>query len=193
MSVPKLRFSGFKEKWRHRKIADILQKVTHPVKVELNKMYSQIGIRSHGKGLFHKAPVLGVSLGDKRVFWLSEDLFVLNIVFAWEQAVARTSLSEKGMVASHRFPMYKPKDNLSNTDYILHFFLTKKGKHYLGLASPGGAGRNKTLGQKTFEELEIVVPGVDEQFKIANFLTSVDEKIIQLTRKCDLLTQYKKA
>jgi type I restriction enzyme S subunit len=192
MSMPKLRFKGFKEKWKHRKIGDILQKITQPVKVELGKMYSQVGIRSHGKGLFHKEPVSGASLGDKRIFWLSENLFVLNIVFAWEQAVARTSLSEKGMVASHRFPMYSPKDNLSNTDYILHFFLTKQGKHFLGLASPGGAGRNKTLGQKNFEELVVVIPEVDEQTKIANFLTAVDEKITQLTQKLDLLAQYKK-
>jgi type I restriction enzyme S subunit len=169
-----------------------MQKVSRPVDVELNRMYRQIGIRSHGKGLFHKDEVSGVSLGNKRVFWVDENLFVLNIVFAWEQAVAKTSYLEKGMVASHRFPMYKPKKNISITDYILYFFLTKKGKHYLGLASPGGAGRNKTLGQKNFEELDVIVPEVDEQTKIANFLTAVDEKIAQLTQKADLLARYKK-
>jgi type I restriction enzyme S subunit len=192
MNVPRLRFKEFKSEWKHKKIAEIMQKVSRPVDVELNKMYRQIGIRSHGKGLFHKDVVSGASLGNKRVFWVDENLFVLNIVFAWEQAVAKTSSSEKGMVASHRFPMYKPKKNISITDYILYFFLTKKGKHYLGLASPGGAGRNKTLGQKNFEELDVIVPDVDEQTKIASFLTAVDVKIAQLTQKGDLLERYKK-
>lgn len=40
--------------------------------------------------------------------------------------------------------------------------------------------------------IEIDAPSISEQTKIANFLTAVDEKISQLTQKCELLTQYKK-
>lgn len=192
MSAPQLRFKGFRGDWNTRNISEVLQRVSRPVDVEPNQNYREIGIRSHGKGIFHKEPVTGASLGDKRVFWVDENLFVLNIVFAWEQAVAMTTATEKGMVASHRFPMYAPKSNLSVPDYILRFFLTAKGKHLLGLASPGGAGRNKTLGQKNFEELSLTLPSPAEQTKIANFLTAVDERIAQLIQKCDLLAQYKK-
>jgi type I restriction enzyme, S subunit len=40
--------------------------------------------------------------------------------------------------------------------------------------------------------LRLKLPVKSEQTKIANFLTAVDEKIAQLSRKCELLTQYKK-
>ena len=155
-------------------------------------MYEQIGIRSHGKGLFYKEAVTGKSLGNKRVFWVKENAFVVNIVFAWEQAVAKTTVKEIDKIASHRFPMYLPIDNQSNVDYLLHFFLTKKGKLLLELASPGGAGRNKTLGQKEFENLKFLIPSNPEQKQIADFLTSIGDKITQMKYKKSLLEQYKK-
>jgi len=96
------------------------------------------------------------------------------------------------MIASHRFPMYKPIENQSYLFYILRFFLTKKGKELLELASLGGAGRNKTLGQKEFEKLKFLISSIPEQTKIADFLTSVDKKIELLTKKKTQLEKYKK-
>ena len=163
--------------WDVLRIDNILQRVRKKVEVELDTNYQQIGIRSHSKGIFHKELVSGEKLGNKAVFWIEEDCFIVNIVFAWEQAIAKTSKNEKGMIASHRFPMYRPKDNKVDIDYILYFFKSPRGKYLLGLASPGGAGRNKTLGQGEFNELKLPLPSLKEQKKIANILTTWDEAI----------------
>lgn len=148
-----------------------------PVNVKSSTEYREIGIRSHGKGIFHKAPISGDQLGDKRVFWVVPNALVLNIVFAWEQAVAVTTSDEEGMIASHRFPMYKPIAGKSDVHFLLQFFKTKRGKHLLELASPGGAGRNKTLGQREFERLEVKLPAADEQGKIAAILGTWDDAV----------------
>lgn len=190
--VPKIRFKSFSASLGDHKIEDILARFVSPVSVSKIEKYREIGIRSHGRGLFHKEEVSGAELGDKRVFWIKKDAVIFNIVFAWEQAVAITSSKDEGCIASHRFPMYLPKDNKCNTDYIRRYFLTKKGKYLLEFASPGGAGRNKTLGQKNFDELVVTIPDVTEQTKIADFLSSVDEKITLLKNQYDLLCQYKK-
>ncbi|MBA1492255.1 restriction endonuclease subunit S [Klebsiella pneumoniae] len=190
--VPKIRFKSFSASLGEHKIEDILARFVSPVSVSKIEKYREIGIRSHGRGLFHKEEVSGAELGDKRVFWIKKDAVIFNIVFAWEQAVAITSSKDEGCIASHRFPMYLPKDNKCNTDYIRRYFLTKKGKYLLKFASPGGAGRNKTLGQKNFDELVVTIPDVTEQTKIADFLSSVDEKITLLKNQYDLLCQYKK-
>lgn len=88
----------------NKKISNVLERVTDPVIPEENKYYHEIGIRSHGKVIFHKEPVTGKSLGNKRVFRIHRDCFIVNIVFAWEQAVAKTTDSELGMIASQPVP-----------------------------------------------------------------------------------------
>lgn len=192
MNIPELRFPEFKSEWKIKKFGELTVRISNPVKVELDKMYQQIGIRSHGKGIFHKEFVDGKTLGNKRVFWVKENVLIVNIVFAWEQAVAKTTTNEIGMIASHRFPMYLPIKTQSDLDYLLCFFLTKRGKSLLELASPGGAGRNKTLGQKEFENLKFLIPEVAEQNKIALFLSAIESKLNALKQKKNLLEQYKK-
>jgi len=178
--------------WEEKEVRKILNKYSDPVKVHPSIFYKQIGIRSHGNGIFHKEIVVGKSLGNKRVFWIKEDLLILNIVFAWESAVAKTTKKEVGMIASHRFPMYKPIDEILDLNYILYFFLTPRGKYYLELASPGGAGRNKTLGQAEFESLKFRIPSFYEQIKISAFLNALHAKLDLLSQQIEYIEIFKK-
>lgn len=174
--------------WEIIELEKVLKKVRRPVNVKKSEEYKQIGIRSHGKGLFHKKAVMGEELGNKSVFWIEPDCFILNIVFAWEMAVGKTTENENGMIASHRFPMYKPKDSRIDIDYLTYYFKSPRGKYLLELASPGGAGRNKTLGQTEFMKLKIPFPPLKEQQKIASILATMD-KAIKL--KEDLIAEKK--
>lgn len=193
-TVPELRFTEFRNcgSWEEHKVSDLMVRVSNPVDVDPMETYREIGIRSHGKGIFHKPPVTGKELGNKRVFWMEDDAFIINIVFAWELAVASTTSKEVGMIASHRFPMYKPKNKTSNIDFMKYLFLTHKGKELLGIASPGGAGRNKTLGQKEFDNLKVLAPSIDEQAKIAANLKAIDDLISNQSNKIERLIDHKK-
>lgn len=165
--------------WDCRPFTDIFVRAAMPLAPEPAKEYREIGIRSHGKGVFHKDPVTGAALGDKRVFHCVPGALAFNIVFAWEQAVALVSAAERDMIASHRFPMYKGKDGAAHEPFYLWYFKSTRGKHALGLASPGGAGRNKTLGQGELDFLQLPVPPVSEQRKIAAILATWDTALEQ--------------
>ncbi len=175
-------FGIFPSNWNVYTVGECLQRVEKPVDVNPNELYTQIGIRSHGKGIFYKDAVIGSTLGKKAVFWIEPNCFILNIVFAWEQAVAKTTLAEIGMIGSHRFPMYRPLNNTVDIDYLIFYFLTKRGTDILEAASPGGAGRNRTLGQDRFLKSKIVLSPIGEQKRIAAILTAQD-KLIELKEK----------
>ena len=87
-----------------------------------------------------------------------------------------------GMIGSHRFPMYCSVNNAVDIDYLISYFLTKRGTDILEAASPGGAGRNRTLGQDRFLKSKIVLPPIEEQQKITEILITQD-KIIELKEK----------
>lgn len=178
--------------WETERVDHFVTRHSESVSVSPDEVYREIGVRSHGKGVFHKPEITGRELGDKRVFWVHPDAFVVNIVFAWEHAVAKTSTDEQGFIASHRFPMYLPKNNRVDIRFFTTFFKTKRGKYLLELASPGGAGRNKTLGQSNFAELKVSFPCVSEQKKIADFCEAFDKKMDAVQQQIELTHTFKK-
>lgn len=180
------------KKSNQKQMIQIVDRIRNSFIPEENKLYKQIGIRSHAKGLFYKEPVTGKSLGNKSVFWIEPNCFIVNIVFAWERAIGKTTNADIGFIASHRFPMYKPKEAVLNLDYLLYFFKSLKGKYLLELASPGGAGRNKTLGQTEFLKLKIPVPSMEKQNKLVDILDTANKELQQYQQKLGNLETQKK-
>ena len=148
--------------WTSRRMGSLVRRVRRPVNVRPDMQYREIGIRSWGKGIFHKDLVPGGVLGEKSVFGIEPGDFVLNIVFAWEGAVAVVSEDEAGMIASHRFPTFRPSPDV-DLGYLLMVFQSEQGRRLLEVNSPGAAGRNKTLRIGRFLDEEIPLPTLDEQ------------------------------
>jgi type I restriction enzyme S subunit len=145
-----------------------------PVNVEPGETYREIGIRSFGRGVFHKEPVTGASLGTKRVFEIHPGDLVLSNVFAWEGAIALAGEAESGMIGSHRFMTYVVDPEVADADYLRHYFLSDQGLEQIRRASPGSAGRNRTLGIEAFQRLEVHLPSVEEQREVAQRLDHVN-------------------
>ena len=173
------------DEWNCVPFTKILKRTSKPLAPTPKQSYQQIGVRSHGKGIFHKEPTSGSEIGDKRVFHCEPGALIFNIVFAWEQAVSIVSETERGLIASHRFPMYKGKAQEAFEPFFMWYFKTPRGKYGLNLASPGGAGRNKTLGQKDLNFLFLPQPEITEQEAIAEVLGCWDEGLETIEKLID--------
>lgn len=144
-------------------MAEIAPLVRRPVVVDLDAFYPELGVRSFGKGTFHKPALPGIEVGSKKLFTVEAGDLVFNIVFAWEGAVAVAASSDAGRVGSHRFLTCVPDPGRATSEFLRFWFLGEEGMLALGQASPGGAGRNRTLGIKALEAIKVPVPSLDAQ------------------------------
>ena len=141
-----------------RPMSEVAPLVRRPVDVDPDGSYPELGVRSFGRGTFHKPVLSGVEVGSKKLFRIREGDLLFNIVFAWEGAVAIAQSQDDQRVGSHRFLTCVPNPDLMTGEFLHHYFLTFEGLQKLGDASPGGAGRNRTLGLKKLAAIEVPTP-----------------------------------
>lgn len=165
--------------WERVRVGDVAPLVRRPVEAIADKTYREIGIRSFGKGVFHKAPTTGLEIGSKRVFAVEPGDLLFNIVFAWEGAVAVATEAERGMIGSHRFLTCVTDKKRADARYLNYWFRRREGRDQLLWASPGGAGRNRTLGIDKLSALEVPLPPIEEQRRIVARIDVLAAKIAE--------------
>ena len=188
-NIPMLRFPEFSGPLKQYCIKEIMKLELHPIEKPKTD-YWRLGIRSHAKGSFHEL-VSPDNIGVDTLYIVKKNMFIINITFAWEHAFAISNEKDEGKLVSHRFPTYVFLDNMYY-NYFKYYFSRLRFKYDLGVASPGGAGRNRVLNKSNFLEILVTVPGFDEQRKIASFFSLIDKKIELQTEKVEELKKYKK-
>jgi type I restriction enzyme S subunit len=148
---------------KYWKMQDVAPLVRRRVEPNASDNYPELGIRSFGKGTFHKPSLDALDVGSKKLYRIEPGDLVFNNVFAWEGAVAVAQPEDAGRFGSHRFITCLPKRGVVTAEFLCFYFLTPEGLEKLGKASPGGAGRNRTLGLEKLAEIEVPVPPYEDQ------------------------------
>ena len=190
-NTPEIRFEGFIDPWEQRKLGEMADRYKELVPTPRNG-YVRMGVRSHAKGTFLTEVEPGQQIEEQELSKVKADNLVVNIVFAWEHAVAITSVDDAKALVSHRFPQFSFHDDME-PGFFRYAVLDEAFRWHLWLASPSGAGRNKTLNVGTMLEYEFSVPKKAEQAKIAAFFDRLDDLITLHQRKYDKLCTVKKS
>jgi len=146
-----------------RKMAEVAPLLRREQSIDLYGSYPELGIRSFGKGTFHKPPLSGSGVGTKRLYRIEPGDLLFSNVFAWEGAIAIAQPEDAGRFGSHRFITCQTSQKLTTAEFLRYYFLSEEGMLKIGEASPGGAGRNRTLGLEKLMAIEVPIPPLAAQ------------------------------
>lgn len=188
----KMRLKGFENtKWKIQPLDNFVKPIVREVQ-KPNTPYLGIGLRSHGKGTFLKHDEQPEKNSMDNFYVVRPNDLIVNITFAWEQAIAIVRPEDDGALASHRFPTYTFIEDKGHPDFFRFYILQPRMKFMLQMISPGGAGRNRVMSKSDFIKLEFLLPDYEEQTAIAQVLQAADKEISLLKAKAEKLREQKK-
>ena len=157
----------------YRPMSEVAPLVRRQVVIEPEASYPELGIRSFGNSTFHKPAVPGMELGNKRLFRIETGDLLFSNVFAWEGAIAIAGPADAGRFGSHRFMTCVVDEGLVLSNFLLYYLLAPEGLEKVREASPGGAGRNRTLGVEKLARLKVPVPPLAVQQAFVDLQSTV--------------------
>ncbi|MCY6411613.1 restriction endonuclease subunit S [Acinetobacter sp. VNH17] len=187
MSVPKLRFDGFSGNWVTTQLGNICsftQGVQIPQSEQINEERDSYIRYLYIRDFF----------SDKFKCYVP-NIYPEKIIHPHEIMMVNTG-NTTGEAYTGRYGV------LSNNSFKIGYDLAHFNDQFMYLFCSSelaqnqikkffNAGGQPHLGHKNISQILISYPKKEEQTKIASFLSAVDEKISQLTRKHELLSQYK--
>lgn len=201
--APKLRFKEFKEGWSDVKMSDIITFISG-FAFESSKMlteggkYQLIKMSNVYKSEFQldRSPSFWDELDSRieKVLLRRGDIILTltGTVGKRDYGYSVVIPEDNKFLLNQRLVCLRSKPGLSDSGFINGIVKTSHFEYHFFNESKGGTGNQSNVGVEDLRNIKLTIPTLHEQQKIAAFLSAVDEKIQQLTRKKELLTQYKK-
>lgn len=196
MAAPKLRFSEFSGEWEEKRIEDTGIFTRGPFGGSLKK---SIFVDSGYKVYEQKNAIQNsLEIGD---YYITEEKYKEMIRFSVKKGDLLVSCSGtigKILVIPEHFPegiinqaLLKISVNSRNNNLFLKELLQNSKMTQYIFGGRGAAIKN-VISVKELKSVKISIPSIQEQDKIASFLSKVNEKIEKLEKKQELWETYKK-
>lgn len=185
MDIPKLRFKGFSDKWISKSVSDYVS--INPKTGKIPDSFIYIDLESVKSGALLKENEIRLSEAPSRAQRvLSKGDILFQMVRPYQ---GNNLLFEKEGIYVASTGYAQIKTNESN-QFFYQLFHTKK---FLDEVMDRCTGTSyPAIDSKSLGGIKVSAPGMAEQQKIASFLAKFDQKISLLSKKHELLIQYKK-
>ena len=194
-SYPEIRFKGFTDPWEQRKLSEITDKVTEKNAglqyVETFTNSAEFGIISQRDFFDHDIAKLGSLDG---YYIVKNEDFVYNPRISTSAPVGpinRNKLGRTG-VMSPLYTVFRPHD--IDTTYLEYFFKCGYWHSFMNFNGDSGARSDRfSIRDNVFFQMPIPIPDIDEQRKIGELLTCLDNLITLHQRELEKLQNIKKS
>ena len=163
-------------------LGEVLELDLDQVEVEPFATYPMAGVYSFGKGLFAREPIRGTETSYKKLTRLHEGQFVYSRLFAWEGAAAVVIPEFDGRFVSHEFPTFRIDPNRATPGYMKHIARWPEFHKSLAGSTRGLGLRRQRVHPEQLLAIEIPLPDLDEQRRIATMLDALIEKSRRVQR-----------
>lgn len=189
--VPSLRFKEFEEEWKYSKVGDLgnfkgggtpATDTSEYWEGDIPWISSSDVIESDITNLNITRFLTNKAIDESATKIIPKD----SVLFVSRVGVGKLAVSKDELCTSQDFANLIPTKDSS---YFIAYYFIARNK-LLHQYSQGTSIKGFTTGD--LKSIHINLPSLPEQQKIASFLSAVDEKIQQLTKKAALLEQYKK-
>lgn len=127
------------------------------IEIDKERQYLKTGMYNRGRGIFRRPPLLGADMGDSSFQKIFSGCVMISGQFAWEAATYITTSEDEIGVASHRYYLLKPREEIP-AEYIWCFLMSDYGQMQMKLCSHGAAGRNRPLNIKELLDVYMPIP-----------------------------------
>ena len=191
---PEIRFEGFTDDWEQRKLGEIANKVTTKNKdtqyVETFTNSAELGIISQRDFFDHDVSNMDNISG---YYVVDDDAFVYNPRISTSAPVGpinRNKLGRTGVMS----PLYTVfKTHSVYSEYLEWFFKSTRWHSFMKFNGDSGARSDRfSIKDAVFFEMPIPIPDIEEQKKIGQYLSTLDNLITLHQRKCDEIKEIKK-
>ncbi|BCK44002.1 type I restriction-modification protein subunit S [Streptococcus suis] len=194
-TVPRLRFPGFTDAWKQRKLGEVAEKISQK---NLDRQYVETFTNSAEFGIISQRDFFEKNISSldniSGYYIVNPDDFVYNpriSNLAPVGPIKRNKLGRVG-VMSPLYTIFRFSD--IHLDFVEKYFDTTIWHRYMELNGDSGARSDRfAIKDSVFKGLPVPLPTLPEQEAIGSFFSDLDQLITLHQRKLDDVKELKKA
>jgi len=149
----------------YRPMSEVAPIVRRKVEIDPDGEYPELGVRSFGKGVFHKPTLKGIELPDWQKFYhIHEGDLIFNLRKAWEGSIGVANVNDHGRVGSHNsYITCVPDQDVATSNFLCFYFLTPVGLGQIHDGTRGSADRNRVISMGRLKQFKAPIPPLGKQ------------------------------